>query len=339
MPQAGTTSDLYIDPADSSSTLGQPPAAPSSVPDPAPAPVVAAQPVPTQVRMADQNADGSVRDTSGAAVNDPSRDLHFRNVDDEDQVRRAAEARAKKEADEKAAQAAAPPATSTSTAAPAPNAAPEKLYAGKFKSAEELEKGYQEAQAAMTRAQQERAELEKRLQATPPAPPKTAAQLAADEAAEKQAFLEKFASDPQGVLREYQQNAVRQTEVALSSQKMREDWLRDNPDLAAAPEHEVLVGMLGWHLASSDPALAANPKALLDKATGTYREMTGKIRSEAAKEALTTQTRVTPLLSNTAPAPTTGQPPKAPLSGDAAFNEHMAMLRNEQSRTRHGLRH
>lgn len=308
----GTTSDLYakdergnVQPLE---TLSAPPAPP--------APVVAVQPVVVKPRMADEKADGSMRDTSTEALR-PGNDLNFRRVDEE--VPKT------KEPD-------VPPVVEVANEqAPAPVVEPPKLYAGKFKTVEDLEKSYQEAEKAMTQKAQEAAELRKQQQAAPPPAAKTAADLEK----EKAAFLERFVNNPQQVIQEYQERATQQTMTALSAQQTAEDWRKSNPDLAP---HEFFVAAESFRLSQSDPELAKDPKALLLKASDNFRQTLGAIRTEGAKEALTTETRVTPLLSSTAPSPATEQPSKAPLTADAAFDAHMQMLKSEERRSHQGLR-
>jgi hypothetical protein len=327
MPQsAGTTGNLYSDPDNPGSGLGAPPSAPTPVPPPvAPQPVVAAQPVPTKRRMADETADGKIRDTSTEAL-EPRNDLGFRNLTDESENAPKPPAEAAPPA---------PPAEPPKPAEAAP--VPEKVYAGKFKTPEDLEKAYQESESRMTRAMQEAADLRKQAAAAPPpAPvPKTTEQIAAEEA-DKNRFLQEFVSDPKGVITRYQQQAVQQTQVALTAQRVAEQWRTENPDLA---EHEVRVAFEATYLAQSDPELAKNPAALLTKATDNFRQFTGKLRTDGAKEALTQQTRVIPLLSNTAPAPATEQPPpKAPQTPSDTLDAHVRWLKEQEQRSHRGLR-
>ena len=327
MPAAGTTSELYIDPNNSGSTLGAPPAPPT--PAPPPTKVEVSQPVVTKSRMADQKPDGSIRDTSMEAL-EPGRDLGFRNISDEENRKAEIPATSSEQ-----------PATGDQQAAPAappePPKAPEppKTYAGgKFKSAEDLEKSYQELERKLTQTAQEKAELTARVNATPPPPPqpKTPDQIALEQA-ENNRILQEFASSPKDFI---EKNVVQRVTTALTAQQVAADWRKGNPDIA---EHEVRVAFEATLLAQSDPELARNPAALLTKATDNFRSFTGKIRSEGAKEALTQETRVIPLVSNTAPAAATEQPStKAPLTADAAFEQHMAMLKQQEQRSHRGLR-
>src|SRR5271157_293164 len=133
MPLAvGSTGDLYAEADNPNSTLGAPPAPPTPVPPPTK--VVAAQPVTTKSRMADERPDGSIRDTSTEALR-PSNDLGYRNVDDPEPSPPPVVEPPKEVAPEPPKEAAPPPV--------------EKMYAGKFKTAEDLEKSYLEAEKAM----------------------------------------------------------------------------------------------------------------------------------------------------------------------------------------------
>lgn len=318
MPGAGGTSELYADADNPQSVLGAPPAPPADVPPPTKVQVT--QPVTTKARMADERPDGTVRDTSMEALR-PGNDLNFRNITDEENKK-----------PEPPPVEAAPPAEPVKEAAPVP----EKLYAGKFKTPQDLEKAYEEVEKAKSRAFQEKAQLERQLAATPPAPPavKSPEQLAAD-SVEANKLLSEFANDPKKFLEARDAKLMQTTMTALKAQQLTEQWRKDNPDIA---EHEMRVAFEANLLMQTDPELAANPVALFSKATEQFRQFTGKIRSEGAKEALVTETRTIPLLNNTAPTPATEQPAKAPLTQDAAFEQHLKMLKAQEQRSHRGLR-
>jgi len=327
MPSAGITGDLYMNADDTGkpmppSALGAPPSPPTPVPPPV-VPVVVTQPAVTKSRMADETSDGKVRDTSTEALR-PGNDLGFRNITDENENR------------PKPPETPAPPAEPVKEAPTEAPPVPEKVYAERFKSVEELEKGYLESKKEMQKALAERDDLKRKIETQPPAPPapKTPEQIAAEEA-DKNKFLAEFVADPKKVITEYQQKAIQQTQVALAAQQVAADWRKNNPDLA---EHEYFVAAEASRLMQTDPELAADPQRLMMTATANFRQLTGKLRSEGAKEALTQETRVIPLLSNTAP-PANGQPPKeTPLSPDDAFNAHIKMLKEQEQRSHRGLR-
>lgn len=316
MPAPGTTSDLYMeqDRADAARPL-ETPAPPAAAPA---TPTKIEQPVVTKRRMADETADGHVRDTSSEALK-PQNDLGFRNLDDE---------KLAKPAEEKKPEAAA------EAPKPAEQAPPEppKVYAGKFKEVDALEKSYLELEKKLTQTAQEKALLEReRLAQQPAQPVKTAEQVAAEQT-EANKILNEFVQNPKEFL---EKNVVQRTMTALQAQQMRNEWLRDNPDLAP---HEVRIAFETQLLMQSDPELARNPQALLAKATENFRQFTGKIRTEGAKEALTTETRVIPIVSSTAQPTATEQPAKAPLNFDEAYSLHMKMLKEQEQRSHRPLR-
>jgi hypothetical protein len=321
MTAPGTIGELYLDADNPSSTLGAPPAAPAPVPTPTKVEVT--KPVVTKARMADEKPDGSIRDTSTEAITNPSKDLGFRNLDDE---QKPPTQPAEKSAEEKPAET--KPVEAPKPADPAPA---EKLYAGKFKSPEELEKGYEEAQKLITKQGNEKAELQRA--ALVPRPEKTPQQVAAEQAEANQ-LLNELVTNPKEFI---QEKVVRQTLVALTAQQARHEWIKNNPDLA---EHEIRVAFEVTQLIQSDPDLARDPAALLTKATDNFRQFTGKIRTEGAREALTQETRTIPLLSNTAPSAATEQPslPKAPKTQGDVTDAHVAWLKTQEQRSHRGLR-
>lgn len=305
--------ELYSNPAGADKTTiveAPPPSAPS------PIPAVVAKPAVVKPRMADENPDGSMRDTSTEAMR-PGNDLGFRNLDDEPkEPSQPPQVEAQKEQ------------------APVQEPIQEPtLYAGKFKTPQDLEKAYQEAEKRMNSAMQEAAELRKK--GATPAAPATPAPTPEQVAQTKQKLLEAFVNDPQSVLKEYTDRAQQNTMLALDAQKRTEEWRKANPDLAA---HERFVAAEAYFLTQSDPEISKEPARLLQQATENFRKVFGAIRSEGAKEALATETRVTPLLSSTAPATASEQPAKAPLTFDDAFAQHMKMLKAEESKSHRGLR-
>lgn len=327
MTAAATTSDLYMqDDQGNAVPMGGPPAAPSPVPPPT-TPVKVVQPVVIKNRMADERPDGSVRDTSGEALR-PGNELGFRNLD-EDPKPPAQPTPAEE-----------PKPETSATPAPAPEAPKvERVYAGKFKSIEELEKGYEESQKAMTKAFQDKANLERQQVAKaaepPPPPPQLTPEQQAAKAAKANEILNKFVSDPEGFVSEKIQENQRITEVALKTQQFVHDWRTANPDLV---EHEFYVTAEYARLMQSDPELAKDPQRMIEAATANFRQLTGKLRNEGAREALTQETRVIPLVGSTAPPTATEQPSEAPLTWDDAFSQHLKMLKGAEQRSHRGLR-
>lgn len=324
MTAAGTTSDLYMEKDNPNSLLGSAPAPPTDVP----MPVRVQQPVVTKTRMADERPDGSVRDTSTEALR-PGNDLDYRNLD-EPAPKETPPPDPPKEA------AAPAPAPETK---PAPPPEPPKMYAGKFKTTEDLERGYEEAQKLISKLGQQKAEFERQAvtqAATPPKPVEQTPEQIASKQARAQQILNEFVADPEAYMGKYYQEATQRTQVALSAQQVAHEWRSQNPDLV---DHEFYVSAEAYRLTQSDPELAKDPAALINKATDNFRAIAGKIRSEGAKEALTQETRVIPLASNSpAPPSSTEQPGKAPLTFDDAFDAHMKMMKQQEQRSHRGLR-
>lgn len=324
MTAAATTSDLYMqDEAGNQVPMNAPPPmAPAPVPPPT-QPVKVTEPVVVKTRMKDEGPDGKIRDTSSEALR-PGNELGFRNIDEEQKPPTPAE---EPKPEIKEAQAPPPP-------------VPEKIYAGKFKSVEELEKGYQEAQKAMQRAFEEKANLERQQMAKAAEPPKAPVQPSPEQQAAKQAraqqVLNEFVNDPDGWVQQRNQEAIQRTLTALQAQEVTNRWKAANPDLV---EHEYFVAAEGSRLMQTNPELAKDPEALFNQATANFRQITGKIRTEGMREALTQETRVIPL-SPTAPTQSvTEQPGKpAPMSGDEAYNLTMRMLKEQEQRSHRGLR-
>ena len=329
--------ELYSDQDNPKSVMGAPsPTASTDVPPPVAKPA-APQVVVVKSRMADENPDGTVRDTSTEALR-AGNDLNFRNLSDEGLRKPDAPAADVPAQEQKPADAApAPDRAPAQEAVPEKGTnVPEKLYAGKYKTVEEMEKAYAEAQRKITEQGQRNAELTAKVNAAPPpAPPvKTPEQLAAEQA-ENSRILNEFVSDPRGYL---EQNVVQRVQTALTAQQLRNEWVKSNPDIA---EHEIRVAFEATLLAQSDPELAKSPAALLDRATTQFRQFTGKLRAEGAKEALTTETRVIPLVTNTAPSVATENPSsmKAPLKTPDQYNDDwVAFLKSQEQKSHRGLR-
>lgn len=313
MPAPGMTSELYSDADNPQSVLGAPPPAPpSDVPAPTKSPVMV-----KERRMADEKADGSIRDTSTEALR-AGNDLGFRNLSDEEQHKPEA------------------PAEPTPPVEVVPPPTPEpKTYAnGKFKSDADLEKSYLELEKKLTETSQKAAQLEREKNVPPPPAPKSPEQLAAEQA-ENNRVLEELTRNPKDFVAKIKQQSMQETLTALKAQQITEQWRKDNPDIA---QHELRVAFEAAQLMQSDPGIASDPERLFKTATDNFRQFTGKIRTEGAKEALTQETRTIPLLNNTAPTPATEQPAKAPLTADAAYEQHMRMLKAQEQRSHRGLR-
>lgn len=240
------------------------------------------------------------------------------------------------------------PATETSTAPPAPTPtiststapppAPEpteaKLYAGKFKSVEDLEKGYAEIQKSFTTKAQEasaaRKALEERERATPPSPEETEAQ--------RLARINEMLTDPDKYFadqaRKASERVIAETKSAQEVAAFMEGWRSANKDVS---RYEQYIGVVMHQLTSADPNL--DPMAALEQATTSVREELGRIRDEGKREALALQSgATTPVASKVIVPPPTEQPPQAPMSDTDAYAAHMAELNANAQRVRRQVR-
>lgn len=316
MPAVGeVVGELYMEGSNGqqqplSPSMPPPPEAPSSIPAP---PVVIAKPR----KMMDQNADGTIRDTSSEALRDGN-GLQFQGTDPEPKEEPASTA---------------PPTQEPIAAPPAPAPEPPKLYAGKYKTPEDMEKAYNEANAALTKANQKAAELERKATVQAATPPATA--LSVEE--QKNELLKNLVENPNKVLSEIARREIQNTTVAVQSNQAAMEWRNANKDIADL-EPYFLVDV--QRIAGENPDLAANPAALLAEATTRFRQSIGRLRTDAAREALTTESRVIPLLQNTSAPPDATEHPsqKAPLTPDAAHDAHMRFLKAEERRSHRGLR-
>ena len=218
-----------------------------------------------------------------------------------------------------------PPVTPPTVTPPA-----EKLIAGKFKSAEELEAAYLESEKALTRKSQELAEAKKVV--PPVVPPVVVPPL--DDAARKAKLVNEFLADPERVLADVQKKADDKAQLQRNVDNAVADWKKANPDIAA---YDFYVGAEMQRLSLSNPELAKDSGALLTQATTNFRAAYGTIRELGKKEALSVQASVTPLSSQIQIPPPTEQPNKAPMTQEQATAEHMSMLLAAERR-RKGIR-
>lgn len=215
--------------------------------------------------------------------------------------------------------------TATSTSDPI-QVVPEKLFAGKFKTVEEMETAYAEAQRGFHTKSQELADIKK--QATPPPAQKTAEQIAQ----EKADLLNKIIENPEAVVQEIQTRTQSAIEAQRKADAASAKWTEDNKDIAPYSD---FVGLEMQRLMTSNPDLASDPTALLTQATINFRAMHGTIRESGKREALQVQTSVTPLAgSKIQTPPPTEQPVKAPKTTEQVNAEHMDMLKANAARVR-----
>lgn len=218
--------------------------------------------------------------------------------------------------------------TSTATSISDPiQVVPEKLFAGKFKTVEEMETAYAEAQRGFHTKSQELADIKK--QATPPPAQKTPEQIAQ----EKADLLNKIIENPEAVTQEIQQRVTANIDAQRKADIAQAEWKTANADIAP---YEKFVGYEMQSLMAANPELASDPTALLTQATLNFRaSVFGTIREAGKREALQVQTSVTPLAgSKIQTPPPTEQPVKAPKTTEQVNAEHMDMLKANAARVR-----
>ena len=253
----------------------------------------------------------------------------------------------------------APAAVEPPAAAPAPvEPKEEKLLAGKYKTAEELEKGYIESQKGFT--QKVEAEVQKRVDAAvneklkekglqlaeqtetaQHAVTKSLSQMSNDE------LLDLQVNNPQEFIRKQQEATLQ----SIRASQVQEAWRRDNKDLLEMQltdddggdfTGEFLVSNMTLALAKKRPDLLADGtgEALLKEATGRVRNFIAAQRNQGKQEALVVRETVTPLQattrsSTTAPGNQPAPPAAAAEDADPAQAE-VERLRAEQKRVSGG---
>ena len=219
------------------------------------------------------------------------------------------------------------PAAATPTALPAKTE--EKLLAGKYKTAEELEKGYLESQKGF-QARVE-AEVTKRMAEAqrPGAENKTATQMTQEKIAETAKSMtpdEAFSmitERPQEFVQKVTESVRNDVLTALRVERTLEQWRKDNADILP---HERYINAEVLSLAQERPELIADHAALLTEATGRFRNMLAEVRNQGKTEALTVKETTsalnvgTPSGASQEPAPTQ-QTPRDPLTEEQARHE------------------
>lgn len=201
-----------------------------------------------------------------------------------------------------------------------------KLYAGKFETVEAMETAYAEAQKAFHTKSQELAEAKKQV---PPPDPKVALEQNAER---KAALLNKIIEDPEGFAADIKAQAQASIAEDKKFQSIRDDWAKENPDIA---DLEKYVGYEASRLVTLDPSLGADTAALLKQATTNFRQDYGKIRESGKLEALQVRSSVTPLSdSKIQTPPPSEQPQAAPKSEEQIRNEHIDFLKAQSARVR-----
>jgi hypothetical protein len=203
----------------------------------------------------------------------------------------------------------------------------ERLFAGKFKTVEELEASYKEAERQFHVKTQEAAAAKKLAEAN-----KTPEQISQEAASRKAELVNSLLEDPEKVIREVQEQARIQQEQALAVQRAVEDWKKANPDVA---QYERFVGTEMASLSAANPELASDGAALLAQATTNIRQLVQTIREAGKAEALSVRNSTTPLSqAKVQVPPPTEQPVKAPMTQQEAVDAHMQFLKEQSVRVR-----
>lgn len=162
-----------------------------------------------------------------------------------------------------------------------------KLYAGKFKTPEELEAGYSELEKGFHATRQEVSQLRQTIETRIPERSEgdygrgsggyAPVHPEADQAQAAQ-VLARFYQDPIGVLREVKDTAAQEAEQRVSRRQREEannrervqTWLGKNPDLVTHSD------LLDYHVRQTDGRLAVESR--LDAAAGKVRERLRELR-------------------------------------------------------------
>lgn len=243
------------------------------------------------------------------------------------------------------------PATAPQPVTPA--AEPPKLLAGKYKTTEELEKGYLESQKGFSAKVQ--AEVQKALpEAVNAALKEKGLQLSEQQQAANMAvnkpltamtddeILDLQVKSPQDFVRKQREETLQ----AIRASQVQEQWRRDNKDLLDMKisddegeqfTGEFLVSQMTLALAQKQPDLLSDGtgEALLRAATGRVRNFIAGLQNQGKQQAMVVRETVTPLQATTASqaeAPGNAAPQPPAKNVDPA-DEEVERLRSEQRRT------
>lgn len=223
-----------------------------------------------------------------------------------------------------------PPTLSTSTAPPPT----EKLYAGKFKTPEDLEKSYIEIEKTFTTKAQEAAQAKKALEAAEAARRASPESIAATDEEARLKLINDFLTNPTGVIKDIESRVTESTRNQQETAAKVSAWRELNKDVVP---YEDYIGVVTARLAAQDPNI--DPWAAFDQATTLVRAEVGKIYERGKLEALSIQGSVTQTsAAKVNVPPPTEQPSKAPMSEQDAHQAHMAELRANAERVRRPVR-
>jgi hypothetical protein len=222
-----------------------------------------------------------------------------------------------------------PPTLSTSTAPPVP----EKLFAGKFKTVEDMEKSYVEIEKAHTTKAQEAAAAKKALEAAEAVRLAAPENVAAQNEEQRLKLINDFLTDPTKTVTEIE-SRVKQSmaQTAEVSEKMNAHW-EANKDMAPYKKY---IGVDYAELVQANPDV--DPWAALQEATTRMRAYYGAILDQGRKEALSNVGAATQLSAKVNTPPPTEQPPQAPKTDEQQRTEHLTFLQSQAAGVRRPVR-
>lgn len=227
---------------------------------------------------------------------------------------------------------------STEPAAPAPE--PQPLIFNKYKSLDEAEKAYKEAERKMHLEAQQRAELQKQLEAIKPYVDvnrltEAQAKTAVETAVQQPDLLELLASNPAKFMQEVTQQVSGAVNVINRVQQVESEWRKANPDLL---QDEHLVEAEVRRIAKESPELVGDVGQLLQKATESYRARLQRAFVSGKTETQQMQTEAKGLQLSQVPQSnergTPSQPPVQPTG--ETFEDVIARRRAEVTRNMAG---
>ena len=197
-----------------------------------------------------------------------------------------------------------------------------KLFAGKYKTVEELEKGYDEAQKAFHGRSQELADLKKQresvLQAVQPEAPKPAATEAPPVD-----LLDLLVNKPDEFRQAIVGEVAQYVTAYQTSRNIEDTWKRENSDLVP---HSHLVTAEIQRLVREKPESTSNPTALLADATKNIRQLFNSSFAAGKQEAAQVMKEASgSSLSSVAQSAEHGTPPPVPATTpDSYFDDYLA---------------
>jgi hypothetical protein len=159
-------------------------------------------------------------------------------------------------------------------APPAAEPAAERLYAGKYKTPEDMERAYLESQSAMTKAQQEAAEFRRYAEQQQAQPPPQQP----DYSDELERLNDEFLSNPYGFLTQsVPQMVQQQVQQVLAQRDTAQRNVKQVMNLKATDPHfDKVKDDFEAVIAELDPSYLQNPNSLADVAEYAYTQAVGR---------------------------------------------------------------